>query len=428
MTASHSGRRHSAGPIFDLAVLHCGELLTLAAPDGSKRGGQLAEIGLIRNGAVGIRGGRIAWVGTQKEYRKAHRARREVDAEGRVVMPGFVDPHTHAVFAGSREEEWFQKLKGASYLEILKNGGGILSTVAATRAAPSKALLEMAWKTLGRMLLHGTTTVEIKSGYGLDLRNERKILNVIRRLDLLSPLEVVPTFLGAHVVPEEDREDPSRYVDRVIEMLPEVKPLARFCDVFCEEGAFSAAQAGRILNRAATQGFGIKLHAGQFTDQGGVRVAADFNAASVDHLDVVAPSEMRLMAERGIVGVLLPGVSHFLKAKRSPPARALIEAGVPVALATDFNPGSAPSLSMQEMVHLAVRDFGLTAAEAISAATLNAAHALRLGDRIGSLEVGKQADLILLDLERHEQLPYFFGANRVSGVIKKGKLIRNPPG
>jgi imidazolonepropionase len=408
---------------FDLAILHCGELLTVASPSGPKRGGALADVGLIRNGAVGIRKGQIAWAGTQKEYAGQYRAKREIDAAGRVVMPGFVDPHTHAVFAGSREGEWAEKMRGVPYLEILKRGGGILGTVDVTRAASPKRLYEKAAGYLNKMLSNGTTTVEIKSGYGLDLKSELKLLRVIEQLGKALPLEIVATFLGAHTVPHEHLDSPGVYVDEVIKMLPSVRSKAQFCDVFCEEGAFTFIQSRQILDAAREAGFQIKLHAGEFSDLGGIQLAAELKATSIDHLDHIAPEEIPFLAESGAVGVLLPGVSHFLKAGRIPPVRALIEGGVPVALATDFNPGSSPCLSMQEIVHLAVRDFGLTAEEAISAATINAAHALGLGSRVGSIEAGKQADLLILELDHYQQLPYYFGTNHVGQVIKRGKTV-----
>jgi len=409
--------------LFDLAVIRCGELLTIPSPDGPKRGRALSDLGLIQNGVVGISRGKIAWVGTQREYRRLGRARREINAEGRVVMPGFVDPHTHAIFAGSREGEWAEKLRGVPYLEILRRGGGILGTVGATRAASLKALTGRAERFLTKMLSCGTTTVEVKSGYGLDLQNELKILKVIERLAARLPLDLVPTFMGAHAVPKEYSKRPEAYVDRVIRMLPAVRRRARFCDIFCEEGTFNYYQTRRILEASRREGFAIKLHAGEFSDQGGVRLAAEFGAASVDHLDHIRAEEIALLAESGAVGVLLPGVSHFLKATHLPPVRELIEGGVPIAVATDFNPGSSPCLSMQEIIHLAVRDFKLTAAEAISAATINAAHALGLGEQIGSIEVGKQADILILDLEHYEELPYFFGVNHIVKVLKKGKVV-----
>ncbi len=411
-------------PTFDLAIIHCGEVLTLSgASECPKRRAELADVGLIRDGVIGISGEKIAWVGSETSYRQLGRAKREIDAGGKVVMPGLVDSHTHAVFAGSREGEWEEKMRGASYLEILKKGGGILRTVDATREASPEDLLNLAKETLKKMLSYGTTTVEIKSGYGLDLKNELKILNVIQRLKDETPLDVVATFLGAHAIPKEYLNNSDSYIDLVIGMLPEAKDHAQFCDVFCEEGAFSASQTRRVLEQAVKLGFQVKLHAGEFSDQGAVRLAAEFAAVSVDHLDVIHECEIPLLIESGAVGVLLPGVSHFLRMKEPPPVRALIEVGVPVALASDFNPGSCPSFSMQEMIHLAVRNFNLSASEAISAATINAAHGLGMASSVGSLEVGKQADLLLLDIDHYEQLPYYFGMNHVDKVIKNGKIV-----
>ncbi|MFQ5579078.1 MAG: imidazolonepropionase [Nitrospiria bacterium] len=410
--------------IFDIAIIRCGELLTLSgASTHPKRRAELADVGLILNGAIGISGEKIAWVGSEAAYRQIGRAKLEIDAGGKVVMPGLVDPHTHAVFAGSREGEWEEKMRGVSYLEILEKGGGILRTVDATRAASPEHLLNRAKKTLKKMLSHGTTTVEIKSGYGLDQKNELKLLEVIQKLKEETPLDVVLTFLGAHAIPREYLNDPDAYVDLVIGMLSEVKPGAQFCDVFCEEGAFSYAQTRRVLAQALITGYQVKLHAGEFSDQGGIRLAVEFGAVSVDHLDAIQENEIPLLAESGAVGVLLPGVSHFLRMKEIPPARALIEGGVPIALASDFNPGSCPSLSMQEMIHLAVRNLGLSTSEAIAAATINAAHAIGMASRVGSLEVGKQADLLLLDIDHYQQLPYYFGLNHVDKVIKKGKMV-----
>lgn len=409
---------------FDLAIVNCGELLTVSSENNRpKTGVDLADLGLIRKGAIGIIEGKIAWVGHQASYRRYWNARQEIDAKGKVVMPGLVDPHTHAVFAGRRDKEWAERLKGTSYLEILKKGGGILSTVAATRAASPAALFKQAETTLHKMLSYGTTTVEIKSGYGLDTKQEAKILKVIRRLDRETPLDAIATYLGAHTFPIKTRKNPETYVDQVIDALPKMKALADFCDVFCEEGAFSSEQTKRILEAAQEAGFRLKLHAGEFTDQGGIRLAADFKAVSVDHLDVVLKRDLPRLARSGTVGVLLPGVSHFLGNKHHAPARELIDANVPVALATDYNPGSCPCLSMQEIIHLAVLNLKMSTAEAIVAATINAAHAIGLGHRIGSIEVGKQADILLLDIGHYQQLPYFFGVNHVKTVLKKGRVL-----
>lgn len=415
---------------FDLAILNAGELLTLSGASlAPKKGASMDELGLISKGAVGISKGKITWVGRHKQFRRAYTARHEIDAGGGVVLPGFIDPHTHAVFAGSREAEWLQKMRGlVPYLDILKKGGGILSTVEHTRAASPKTLFESAKITLNKMLEQGTTTVEIKSGYGLDLKQEQKILNVIQRLKKTLPMDVVPTYLGAHVLPKTAQDDRSAYVREVIDSLPKMKPAAAFCDVFCEDGAFTASEAAEIFTAAKAAGFQVKLHAGQFSDLGGIGLADRFQAVSIDHLDVIRKKDIPVLARSGSIAVLLPGVSHFLNSKKHAPARALIDGGVPVALATDFNPGSSPCLSMQEIIHLAVLKLKMTPAEAISAGTINAAHALGLSGWTGSLELGKQADLIILDVEHYEQLPYYFGVNHVNTVIKNGRVVYSEQG
>lgn len=338
-------------------------------------------------------------------------------------MPGFVDPHTHAVFAGSREGEWVRKLGGTPYLDILNSGGGILRTVEKTSAASQKTLFKKATSTLQTMLAYGTTSVEIKSGYGLNLIQELKILKIIQQLNKETVLDVVPTYLGAHAIPSAYKNNRSAFVSEVIASLKKVKPYALFCDVFCEEEAFTLSEAEQISQAAKTAGFQIKLHAGQFSDLGGIKLASRVQAVSIDHLDVIKKRDIPTLSTSGAIAVLLPGVSHFLALKRHAPARDLIEGNVPVALATDFNPGSSPCLSMQEIIHLAVLHLKMTPAEAISAATINAAHALGLGQQVGSLEIGKQADLLLLDLDHYEQLPYFYGHNHVVTVLKKGTVV-----
>jgi imidazolonepropionase len=407
-------------PRFDLAVVNARSIVTCASPDGLKRGREMRETGTISRGVVGIKRGRIAWVGSPSDYRRRHRAAEEIDAEGGLIIPGFVDCHTHALFAGTRIADWRERLSGVDYLEILGRGGGILETVRQTRKASPAKLVETATGYLLKMLSHGTTTVEVKSGYGLAPDEEIKLLRVIERLRERLPLDVVPTFLGAHAVPPESAGDPERYVEAVIEMLPEVRRLARFCDAYCEKGAFDADQSERILKQAKAFGMGVKLHAGQFNDLGGVEVALNLQAASVDHLETISGGSIRRLAASDTVGVLLPAAAHFLSTGRFPPARELIDAGAPVALATDFNPGSSPCLSLQEVIGLAVLKMGMTPEEALVGATLNAAAALGLARSVGSVEAGKQADLVCLALKEVRELPYFFGANHVRWVVKKG--------
>ncbi|MFN3467680.1 MAG: imidazolonepropionase, partial [Candidatus Brocadiales bacterium] len=398
--------KKKTGKQCDIVLLNASELLTLTgASHRPKTCGEMRELGLIHSGGLAIEGCEFVAVGPSKEIESkyAGKAKHIIDASGKVVMPGFVDPHTHAVFAGWRDREWVMRLEGRDYLEILKAGGGILETVRATRAASQEELVEIAKKHLDTMLLHGTTTAEVKSGYGLDLEGEIKMLKVIEALGEEHPIRLVPTFLGAHAVPSEYKDNPGYYVEKVVEWLPEVKALARFCDVFLEKGAFSLAQARRILVRAKELGLGLKLHAGEFNDLGGVGLALELGATSVDHLDCMSEEDMLKMAQKAkkaqrfkgskvqgvTVAVLLPGAPFFLGTKRYAGARAMIDTGVPVAIGTDFNPGACPTPNMQLIMTLGCLRSGMTPEEVISAATINAAHALGYAYRVGSLEVGK---------------------------------------
>jgi imidazolonepropionase len=342
-----------------------------------------------------------------------------------VVMPGFVDPHTHLVFAGSRENEFALRSGGASYQEIASRGGGILSTVSAVRNATRKDLKKDARKHLAAMMRHGTTTVEIKSGYGLDMENEIKLLEVINELRKEEVIRIVPTFLGAHAIPPEYKQNPAGYVSEIIDrMLPYVADhkLSDFCDVFCELGYFGLAETETILSRAHELGMTAKLHAEELNPLGGATLAARFNAASADHLEHISETDIRALAGRGVTGVILPGVSFFLN-HRYAPARAMIDAGVPLAIATDFNPGSCMSYSMPLMMTIACTHMGMTPEEAITASTLNAAAALRLSHEVGSIETGKRADMVLLNVPNYAYLPYHFGENHVDRVIKDGVVL-----
>jgi imidazolonepropionase len=400
-------------------------LLTLAGP-APRLGDALRDLGIIENGALAIVGEQIAAVATWEDVAPWVGPGTEIlDAGGRVVMPGFVDCHTHAVFAGSREREFVQKIEGRAYLDILAAGGGILSTVRATRAASEEELTRIAAGYLTRMLVHGTTTAEIKSGYGLTLADELKILRVIRRLISSSPARPVPsvvaTFLGAHAVPGDVPR--KEYVNSVVEeMLPAAVGLAEYCDVFCEEGAFTLAETERIFERARALGFRLKVHAGEFHALGAAGLCARMGGVSADHLDQVTADEVAQMAAAGTAAVFLPAVNFYLRTPYAD-ARRFVDAGVPIAVATDFNPGSAPTLSMPFVLTLACLYLRLHPAEAITAATLNAAHALNRADRIGSLEVGKQADVLILDMPNYESVPYWFGGNPVATVIKEGQIV-----
>jgi imidazolonepropionase len=343
----------------------------------------------------------------------------EFDASGKTVIPGFIDPHTHAVFGGSRVEEFVQKIDGATYAEIAAKGGGILSTVAATRAASKAQLKELTRARLRTALEHGTTTMEIKSGYGLDLESELKMLEVIEELRSEQPIELIATFLGAHAVPAGSGS--ADFVKRLLEMLPSVALKAKFCDAFCDAAYFPVAETRTILARAKEHGLGLQLHAGQFAADGGVALGVELGARAVAHLDHVTADEIAKLAASPTAAILLPGVSLF-GGSAFPPARKLIDAGAVVALASNFNPGSCPSLSMPMMVGLACMQMKMSPAEALNAATINSAYALGL-ENVGSIETGRPADLAILDLPDYRMVPYHFGMNPVVAVVKKGRLV-----
>jgi imidazolonepropionase len=409
----------------DLLIYDAAQVLTLASPDGPKRGTAMGELGIIPDGAVAIRDGRLLDVGPSDELRSQVRAAQTLYAGGYLIMPGLVDPHTHLVWAGHRADEFEMRLGGASYLEIMAAGGGIMSTVRQTRAASLDELVSQTRRRLEQMLANGTTTVEIKTGYGLDTQDELKQLQAIRCLQGELPATLVPTFLGAHAVPAEYKGRTDEYVDLVVEeMLPTV---ARddpppFCDVFCEEEAFSLEQSRRILEAAKALGFGIKIHADEFKPLGGTRLAVELGATSADHLVCTPPEEIELLARSDTIAVALPGTPFGLGRGEYTPARAIIDAGGAVALATDCNPGTCWCESMQFMIALACRYMGMTPAEAISAATINAAHAVGLGHEVGSLELGKRADLILLDVPSPAHLGYRFGTNLAQMVVVGGRV------
>ena len=412
----------------DVLIKNASELVTARGAQGSPKTKEgMEELGIIRNGALAIEGKEIIAVGeTDEVLANIGRAGRVVDATDRIVLPGFVDCHTHLVFGGSREDEFIQKIEGRSYLEIMRRNRGIFSTVEKTRddLASPRALMNRAQGFLGKMLAFGTTTAEIKTGYGLSTESELGLLKIIARLKESQPVDIVSTFLGAHAFPKEYEKRKADYVQLVLDMLEQVKAegLAEYCDVFVEVGAFSPTEARTILEQAKKNGLKLKLHAGEFNDMGGAELGVELGAASIDHLDHISQRGMELMAKKKTIGVLLPGVPFHLMTNRYAPARKLIEAGVPIALATDFNPGSCPTLSMQMIIALACRQMKLTPAEAVNAATINAACALDRGDKVGSIEVGKRADIIILDIPNHQQLPYWFGVNLVAEVVKNGTI------
>ncbi len=419
----------------DLLITNAAQLVTCASPDGPKRRESMADVGIIPDGAVAIVDGKCAGVGSTKDIRRDFASENVIDAEKQVVCPGFVDPHTHIVYAGDRLNEFELKIKGAEYLEILAAGGGIISTVTNTRQATVDDLVARASQRLDKMLGCGTTTCEIKTGYGLDTETELKMLAVIEELDRRHAIAIVPTFLAAHTIPTEFKENANAYVDLICEeMLPlawkwyeqshfAAKKIPFFCDVFTEKNVFDLEQSRRLLREAKSMGFKIKAHVDQFTNLGGTRTSIHMGAVSVDHLDAISDDEIALLAESETVGIVIPTENFSAGKTTFAPARKMIDAGCAIALSTDYNPGSAPCPSMQMAMAIACRYQKLLPAEALNAATINAAHALGLGDRFGSIEVGKNADLLILDTADYRQLMYEFGGNSVRGIIKSGTQI-----
>ena len=405
--------------IADILIKNAAELLTCHA-DSPKRGGDLNNPGVIENGAVAVTAGKITYVGPTKDIN--FEAKQTIDAAGKVVMPGLIDCHTHAVFGGSRENDFLRKLRGERYLDILKAGGGILSTVEKTRAASREHLLAKTLKHLDQMLAYGTTTMEIKSGYGLTFDDEQKILEVAELANQKHPMDVVKTYLGAHTVPKDKSK--SEYLREVLDSLEKMKPHAEFCDVFCEDGAFSPEESRQILTAAQNLGYKIKIHAEQMNTLGGAELAAELNAVSADHLEHISDAGIDRLAESDTVGVLLPGVVFYLMLDKYAPARKMIDRGMALAISTDFNPGSCPCDNLQLIMTLACLQMKMLPAEVINAATINAAFALDRQNEIGSLHSAKQADIIILDAPNHNHVPYRFGANRVETVIKNGLIYK----
>jgi imidazolonepropionase len=404
-----------------LAVLHASQLVTLAGPKRPRVGAELSEIGIIRDGGLLIRDGRIELVGSSSEIEKKTGDAEVIDARGKVVLPGFVDAHTHLVFAGNRIDDFERRARGDTYEQIAKAGGGIWSTVEKTRAASEADLFAQTQRHADWFLRCGTTTVESKSGYGLTLEDELKILRVMRRLNQETPLEIVPTFLGAHAVPR--KMDAHEYVDLVVnEMLPRVTSdsLAEFCDVFCERGYFDFEQSGRILNSAKGLGLRLRIHADQLSNSGGAKLAAELKAATADHLEKTDEQGIAVLRSGGVQPVLLPGSVYALGSTCYPRAREMIEAGLAVVIATDFNPGSSPTASMPMILSLACTQMKMSPAEAISASTINPAYSLGRGDRIGSLESGKVANCSIFDCGDYRELAYWFGFPQTHSVYVKG--------
>ena len=407
-----------------LAVLHASQLITLRGPRRPRVGTELSVLGIIHNGGMLVRDGEIERVGPSDEIEKNVGDADVVDAGGHVVMPGFVDAHTHLVFAGNRLDDFERRARGETYEQIAKAGGGIRSTVEKTRAASELDLLTQAKKHANWLLNRGTTTVEAKSGYGLTVEDELKILRVMRQLKEEVRLEIVPTFLGAHAVPRE--LSPDEYLDVVItEMLPRVstEKLAEFCDVFCERGYFNIDQSRKILSAARKLGLGLRGHVDQLTNSGGAELMAEMDATTADHLEQTDEQGIAALKKANVQPVLLPGSVYALGSSRYPRAREMIEAGLAIVLATDFNPGSSPTPSMPMVLSLACSQMKMSPAEAITASTVNAAYSVNRGDRIGSLEPGKLANFVIFDCEDYRELAYWFGIPQTHSIYVRGDRV-----
>jgi imidazolonepropionase len=399
-----------------LNIIHAAQLITLAGPARARRGRELLDLGIVKDGAISIdNNGAVSWVGPTDQL--PNKTASEFDASGKLVLPGFVDSHTHAVFARTRVDEFEWRIQGTPYMEILARGGGILSSVDAVRTAHSLRV-----QFPERFLQHGTTTIEAKSGYGLTLETELKMLETMRAE---KALEIVPTYLGAHAVPREFSAQRDRFIDQVISDLNIVanRKLAEFCDVFVEPGVFTPDEARRIFKHAKSLGLHVKIHADEFQSSGGAALAVEIGATSADHLGAITDSDIARIAASDVIATLLPATLFMLGEQRYAPARKLIESGAAVALATDFNPGTSPTLNMQFVLSLACTQMKMTPAEAIVAATINSACAVRRERRIGSLEPGKQADLGVYDLADYREIPYFAAVNFCVATFKRGNLV-----
>jgi imidazolonepropionase len=410
-----------------LAIINTSQLVTVAGPRRPRIGNELSELAIIKNGALLVRDSLIEKVGTSQEIRPLIDSKTTVvDAGGRVALPGFVDAHTHPVFAGTRVDEFEDRSHGATYQEIAARGGGIQSTVNKTRASSLDELIDAGKRYSNWFLRGGTTTVEAKSGYGLSLEDELKLLKAIRKLGEQTPLRYVPTFLGAHSIPTEYRSRREDYVSLIIdEMLPRVarEKLAEYCDVFCEEKVFSNDESWKILSAARCHGLGLRMHADQLSLSGGAKLAAELGTTTADHLEHTNDEGIAALKSANVQPILLPGSVYALGSSRYPAAREMIDAGLAVVVATDFNPGSSPTPSMMMVLSLASTHMKMTPAESISAATINAAYSLGRGDKIGSLEEGKIADVVIYNCNDYRELAYFFGIEHTWKVFASGKEI-----
>jgi imidazolonepropionase len=413
-----------------LAVINCSQLVTLAGPARPRVGPELRELAIVADGSMLVVGERVEQVGSRDEINRLIETTgtdcEVIDAGGRVVMPGFVDAHTHPVFAGTRAGEFEERSRGATYQEIAARGGGIQSTVRATREATLDELVAAGKRYADWFLRTGTTTVEAKSGYGLTLEDELKTLRAIKRLDRQTPLRYVPTFLGAHDIPPEYKARREQYISLLVEeMLPRVaeEKLAEYCDVFCEERVFTTEESRKILSAARRHGLGLRMHADQLSLSGGAKLAGELGTATADHLEHTDAEGIAALRSAGVQPVLLPGSVYALGSSRYPAAREMIDAGLAVVLATDFNPGSSPTPAMTMILSLAATHLKMTPAESITAATINAAYTLNRGTQLGSLEPGKLADVVIHDCDDYRELAYFFGIEHPWKVYVGGQLV-----
>lgn len=410
--------------MLDILLINIGQLLTMDQEDGLLRREAMSTLPVIENGAVGIENGLITFVGTAEEA-KALQAKEIIDCEGKIVSPGLVDPHTHLVFGGSRENEIALKLQGVPYLEILERGGGILSTVNATKEATKEELVRKSKLHLNRMLSFGVTTVEAKSGYGLDDITEWKQLEVAAQLQKEHPIDIVSTFLGAHAVPKEYKGRSKEFLQWMLDLLPEIKEknLAEFVDIFCETGVFSVEESKEFLKAAQDYGFYVKMHADEIDPLGGAEAAAEIGAASADHLVGASDKGIEMLANSNTVATLLPGTTFYLNKESFARGRKMIDEGVAVALATDFNPGSCPTENIQLIMSIAMLKLKMTPEEVWNAVTVNSAYAINRGDVAGKIRVGRKADVVLWDAHHYAYVPYHYGVSHVSAVWKHGEIV-----
>ena len=410
----------------DMIIFNAEELLTIKGKAKVRSGKEMSELGIIHDGAVAIDDGKIIDVNVSAEILAKYESDNMIDALNKVVMPGFVDPHTHPVFYETREKEFEMRIMGKSYVEISQSGGGIRSSIAGVRNASEDELYRLARKRVERIISNGTTTLEAKSGYGLTTESELKMLRVIKRLNDDLPIDIIPTFMGAHEFPIEYKDNKEEYI-RILkeEMMPEVRKsgLAEYVDIFTEDHVYNIEQSRDILNTAKDLGFKIRMHADEIEPIGGAELAGELKAISADHLGACSDAGIMAMRDNGVIATLLPGTIFSLGMAKYARARDMISAGCPVALATDYNPGSCNCDSMQFVITLACLQMKMSVAEAITASTINAAYALERGDDIGSIEVGKNADILIMDMPSYKFLPYHFGSNNVETIIKNGKII-----